>query len=145
MPCAKYELSHAFRKGMGVDRACRSRGLVIVIVAGAINSRCVAWSSIEAFPTRSRPSLVSLSVLHIKLQAGKYKVPVAFITPWSRCGVQKITTRSSSTMALPRREARLRTPDVLRPDAPTSVESVKQTREPDSCLPNLVLLTQMAT
>lgn len=145
MPCAKYELSHAFRKEMGVDRACRSRGLVIVIVAGAINSRCAAWSSNEAFPTRSRPSLVSPSVLHIKLQADKYKVPVAFIPPWSRCGVQKTTTRSSSTMARPRREAPPKTPDVLLPDVPTSAESVKQTREPDSCLLNPVLLTLMVT
>lgn len=145
MPCAKYELSHAFRKEMGVDRACRSRGLVIVIVAGAINSRCAAWSSIEAFPTRSRPSLVPPSILHIKLQAGKYKVPVASIPPWSRCGVQKTMTRSSPTMAQPRREARPKTPDVLRLDVLTSEESVRQTREQDSCLLNLALLTLMVT
>jgi hypothetical protein len=48
-------------------------------------------------------------------------------------------------MAPPRREVRPRTPDVLRPDVPTSEESVKQTRDPDSYLLNPVLLTQMAT
>jgi hypothetical protein len=48
-------------------------------------------------------------------------------------------------MALPRREVRPKTPDVLLPDVPTSEESVKQTREPDSCLLSLVLLTRMVT
>jgi len=48
-------------------------------------------------------------------------------------------------MALPRLESRPKTLDVLPPDVPTSEESVKQTREPDSCLPSLVLLTLMAT
>lgn len=40
-------------------------------------------------------------------------------------------------------EVRLKIADGLFQDAPTSEESVKQMREPDSCLLNLVLLTQM--
>ena len=145
MPRANHEQSHAFHIQTAVGRACRSRGPCHRHCGWVDQFPLLCLELRKAFPTRSRPFLVTPFALHIKLQAGKYKVPVAFISTWSRCGARKTTTRSRSTMALPRRGARPKTPDVLRPDVPTSEESVRQTREPDSCLLNLVLLTRMAT